>query len=398
MSTAVRAEPAPLIGRPTGSSLLDFELPDALLAREPPEARGLARDEVRLMVSDADDDTIDIATARDLPRYLAAGDLLVVNASATIAAALDGWRPATGGEPDEMIAVHLSTPAPSSTPAPDGDADDRRWVIELRRLTPNGTRPLLDARAGERICLRGGATATLLAPYSASPAADGSVPPNGKARLWVAELACPAGVLAYAGEHGSPIRYAYVPERWPLSAYQTVFATEPGSAEMPSAARAFTPELVERLESKGIGVAPLVLHTGVASLEVDEPPYPERFRVPLETADAVMRTRARGSRVIAVGTTVVRALETVASPDGRVRAGAGWTSLVISRERGVRAVDGILTGLHEPRASHLAMLEAIAGRQHLAVAYEAALRERFLWHEFGDLHLIMRRAREVHAD
>jgi S-adenosylmethionine:tRNA ribosyltransferase-isomerase len=180
-----------------------------------------------------------------------------------------------------------------------------------------------------------------------------------------------------------------VPERWPIEYYQTVYATEPGSAEMPSAGRAFTPELITALVARGIGIAPLVLHTGVASLESHEPPYEEYFRVPAETARAINAARTAGGRLIAVGTTVVRALETAAEPDGTVHPGEGWTRLVITPQRGVHAIDGILTGWHEPEASHLSMLEAIAGRRHLEVAYAAALEGRYLWHEFGDLHLIL---------
>jgi S-adenosylmethionine:tRNA ribosyltransferase-isomerase len=217
--------------------------------------------------------------------------------------------------------------------------------------------------------------------------------PNGQTRLWKAEFSYPGGALAYAWEFGSPIRYGYVRDRWPLAMYQTVFADEPGSAEMPSAGRPFTRELVERIRSRGVAIAPLTLHTGVASLESGESPYPERYRVPRETAIAVNRTRATGGRIVGVGTTVVRALEAVADVDGTVTAGEGWTDLVITPERGVRVVDALLTGFHEPRASHLAMLEAIAGRRHVAVAYDAAIRERYLWHEFGDVHLIMRRSR-----
>ena len=168
-----------------------------------------------------------------------------------------------------------------------------------------------------------------------------------------------------------------------------MFATEPGSAEMPSAGRAFTPRVVKRLERIGVRVVPLVLHTGVASLEADESPYPERFRVPVGTAEAVNQAHEAGHRVVAVGTTVVRALETVASLTGRVGQGEGWTDLVITPERGLYAVDAILTGLHEARSSHLAMLEALAGQRHVAVAYEAALENRYRWHEFGDLHLIL---------
>jgi S-adenosylmethionine:tRNA ribosyltransferase-isomerase len=203
-------------------------------------------------------------------------------------------------------------------------------------------------------------------------------------------------VLAYAEAFGSPIRYGYVGREWPLSYYQTVFAREPGSAEMPSAGRAFTVDIAQRLERMGVHIVPIVLHSGVASLEWDETPYPERYRVPRATAEAVNHARSAGKRVIAVGTTVVRALETVASDDGRVRSGCGWTDLVISPERRLHAVDALLTGLHAPRASHLWLLEAIAGRDHLASAYEAALSNRYLWHEFGDLHLIVRPAPLCH--
>jgi len=357
---------------------LDFELPEDLVAREPPEARGLARDGVRLLVSDPDTDDVRHATARDLPDFLECGDVLVVNASATINAALDGWRCERGSASEELVAVHLSSPVPWSD-------DDHRWVIELRRLTAEGTRPLLDARVGEHVRLRGGGSATLLAPFGERTPA----PPNGSVRLWEAHLTCPGGVMAYAEEFGAPIRYGYVRERWPLYMYQTMFAMEPGSAEMPSAGRPFTADIVMRLESKGVVVAPIILHTGVASLEAGEPPYPERFRVTGCTADAVNRARASRHRVVAVGTTVVRALETAASPDGTVSAAEGWTDVVVTPERGVRVVDALVTGFHEPRASHLALLEAFAGRRHLTIAYSSALERRYLWHEFGDLHLIM---------
>jgi S-adenosylmethionine:tRNA ribosyltransferase-isomerase len=199
----------------------------------------------------------------------------------------------------------------------------------------------------------------------------------------------PVAVEPYLTQHGAPIRYGYVHEAWSLEHYQTVFAVEPGSAEMPSAGRAFTPELVARLATRGVIFAPLVLHTGVASLEDHEPPYAERFAVPSSTASVVNAARADGRRVIAVGTTAVRALETVATPEGRVTQGQGWTELVISPVRPMRVVDGLLTGFHEPRASHLHMLEALAGRPHLQVAYGAALEQGYLWHEFGDMHLIL---------
>jgi S-adenosylmethionine:tRNA ribosyltransferase-isomerase len=347
---------------------------ESLAAHEPPEARGLPRDGVRLLISRIEDDGIGHARFRHFPDFLASGDVVVVNTSATINASLEGGRESAAGQPDEPIELHLSTPLPNRSPD--------QWVVELRHSSADGkTTPLLTARAGERLRLRSGAGALLLRPYG--------VTAGRKARLWEAELDCPGGVMAFAATHGSPIRYQYVPGRWPLSYYQTVFATEPGSAEMPSAGRAFTKRIVERLERNGVEVVPLVLHTGVASLESKELPYPERYRVPAGTAAVVNRARARGSRVVAVGTTVVRALEAVASPDGFVRPGGGWTDLVITPERGLYTVNAILTGLHEPSSSHLAILEALAGRHHVELAYQEALDRQYLWHEFGDLHLIL---------
>jgi S-adenosylmethionine:tRNA ribosyltransferase-isomerase len=205
----------------------------------------------------------------------------------------------------------------------------------------------------------------------------------------VASLSLPEPLAAYLARHGHPIRYGHVDGDWPLEAYQTVYAVEPGSAEMPSAGRPFTPELITRLVAHGIDVAPVVLHTGVSSLEAGERPYPERFRVPAWTAERIALAQRLGGRVIAVGTTVVRALETVALPFGHVEVDAGWTRHVVTPECGVRVVDGLLTGWHEPDASHLLLLEAIAGRALIEESYAAALDGGYRWHEFGDVHLIL---------
>jgi S-adenosylmethionine:tRNA ribosyltransferase-isomerase len=345
-------------------SKLDFEVSEALSAHEPPEVRGLARDQVRLMVSNLSDDSITHARFFDFPDFLETGDVVVVNTSATINAALE----AEIGSED--IILHLSTPLTGN-----------KWVVELRRHSPSGTVPLLDAREEEVVRLQANARAKLIEPYM-------SAFPGVPVRLWVAELSMPDHPIAFTARYGMPIRYGYVPKAWPLSFYQTIFADESGSAEMPSAGRAFTQEIVERLARKGVRILPILLHCGVSSLESHEPPYPERYRVARETAVAVNAARSRGNRVVAVGTTVVRALESVADADGRVRPVEGWTDLVITPERGLRVVDAMLTGFHEPKASHLFMLEALAGRDHLQLAYDAAISERYLWHEFGDLHLI----------
>lgn len=342
---------------------LDFELPAHLEASEPPEERGLRRDAVRLMVSSAGAGTVQHSVFRCLPAFLRPGDLLVINTSATINAALAATRP--DGSATEL---HLSTHLP-----------DGLWAVELR--SADAQRPII-LNAAETLSLPAGARARMLTPYRSGPGARPK-------RLWLAHLDLPADAPVYLEQHGFPIRYGYVRERWPLSAYQSVYATEPGSAEMPSAGRAFTPELLTSLVAGGIRIAPLLLHTGVASLEADERPYDELYRVPLATAQLVNATHEIGRRVVAVGTAVVRALETVTDEQGTVHPGQGWTNVVVTPERGARAVDGLLTGFHEPRSSHLAMLEAIAGRPHLELAYEAALSNGYLWHEFGDLHLIL---------
>jgi S-adenosylmethionine:tRNA ribosyltransferase-isomerase len=257
--------------------------------------------------------------------------------------------------------------------------------VELRQHSEKGTIPLLDAEAGEIIHLPARGAAMLVEPYLPATTAF----PGGPVRLWVANLAIPENVITYAARFGAPIRYGYVRKSWPLSFYQTIFAGESGSAEMPSAGRGFTHEMVERLKRNGVHIVPVTLHAGVSSLESHEPPYPERYRVPELTANVVNAARADGARIVAVGTTVVRALETAADEDGNVKSKTGWTDLVITPERGLRVVDAILTGLHEPRASHLSMLEALAGRDHIALAYDAAIQNHYLWHEFGDLHLIV---------
>jgi S-adenosylmethionine:tRNA ribosyltransferase-isomerase len=311
---------------------------------------------------------VDHASFADLPRLLAPGDVLVVNTSATLPAALPAQVAGEG-----RAELHLSTRLPGGL-----------WVVEPRRPGPGpeaASRPWLDAAVGTVFELPGGGRARLAVPAAAELA--------GPVRLWVAGLELPEALLPYLARHGRPIRYGYVPRPWPLAAYQTVFARHPGSAEMPSAARPFTAELVARLVSRGVTFAPFTLHCGVASPEAHEPPSAEWYRVPDATVAAVRAARQAGRRVIAVGTTAVRALETVTGPTGQVYPGEGWTELVIGPNRPLRVVDGIITGWHEPGASHLALLEAVAGRDLIVASYEAARREGYLWHEFGDSHLVL---------
>ena len=350
---------APMAVRPL-AGLHDFVLPPELEATRPPEARGVTRDAVRMMVARRGSGSIEHTTFTELPRLFAEGDLLVVNTSGTLAAEVPGVD--FGGQP---VQIHLSTELPANL-----------WTVELRRLG----RPVFTASAGDTVTLPAGGRLQLLTPYSQHP--EG-------VRLWVATLTTPVPLLTFLAVHGEPIRYGYVQGSWPISMYQNVYATEPGSAEMPSAGRPFTAEILTRLAARGVGVVPIVLHTGVASLDASEPPYPEPYRVSAATAHRINDVRRQGGTVIAVGTTVVRALETVVDLRGRLHAGSGWTETVITPDRVVRSVDGLLTGWHEPEASHLAMLEAVAGRTLLERSYAAALKEGYLWHEFGDVHLVL---------
>jgi S-adenosylmethionine:tRNA ribosyltransferase-isomerase len=355
---------------------LRFDLPADRSATEPPEASGHRRDDVRLLASWRGTGRIAHHRFGDLPDLLAPGDVVVVNTSGTLAAAVPATR--AGGQ---ALELHVSTRLPGAPASPPGAEP---WVVELRTPLDGGaSAPHRTATAGEVLALQGGGTAEVISPWPPSaPAVAGS-------RLWLAVLRTPAPVPAWLERHGRPIRYRYVDRDWPLSAYQTVFATEPGSAEMPSAGRPFTPELVTACAARGVLIAPLTLHTGVSSLERGEAPYPERYRVPDQTARLVNAVRWWGGRVVAVGTTAVRALETVAADDGTVVAGEGWTRLVVTPERGLHAVDGLITGWHEPEASHLQLLEAVAGSELLAASYAEALAHGYLWHEFGDSHLIL---------
>ena len=333
-----------------------------LEAHEPAELRGSGRDDVRMLVSDRATGAVTHAHFRDLPQFLRAGDLLVLNTSATLPAALTAIR-----DNGDAIALHWSTPLPGGLS-----------IVEPRAGVAAGfSRPAEAGRYthGESFTLPDG-RATLLAPYRDSQ------------RLWIAQLDIGLPIVEYLRRWGRPITYPYVERSFPIDAYQTVYADIAGSAEMPSAGRAFTRPMLACLRRGGVQLAKLVLHTGVASLELHERPYEEWYEVPLRTAERVRAAKARGGRVIAVGTTVVRALESSVDHNGDVVASRGWTDLVVTPERGVRVVDGLLTGLHEPRSTHLQMLEAIARRDVIDRAYAAALERGYLWHEFGDVHLI----------
>jgi len=327
----------------------------------PPEQRGSARHDVRLLVSGAHGHRH--ARFLDLPAVLTQGDLLVVNDSATIPASL----PANG--PLGRFRLNLST-----------CYAERLWLAEPRRSHAEpGPLPIV---AGS-VCLVG----------TARPVRVRFVAPHpGLPRLWF--VASERSLTPTVAADGEPIHYAYLQHPQPLTAYQSLFARLPGSAEMPSAARPFTEAVLVALRERGVEVATVTLHAGVSSLELEpaEPSgvvlYGEPFEVSARAAAQVNATRQAGGRVIAVGTTVVRALET-AWASGGVHAMRGFTRRYVHPADVRGAVDGLLTGFHEPASTHLALLTAVAGGDLVREAYREALDRRYLWHEFGDSHLLL---------
>lgn len=325
------------------------------------DARPRAREEVRLMVAEVATGRLSHQRFDDIHRWLRPGDLLVINVSATVPAALEG-ESAEG-----PVRLHLSSPVAGEV-----------WTVEPRRPAGPGSEPWLDFGGG-CVSLPGGAEARFLTRDSRSP------------RLWLTELHGLGPVPDYLEAHGRPIRYAHADSARPLAEYQTAYALVPGSAEMPSAGRPFSPELITRLVAAGVLIAPLLLHCGVASFEAGERPDTERYEVGETTARLVNQTRAAGGRVVAVGTTSARALETCADVGGEVHPGSGVTDLLITPQRGVRAIDGLISGWHETGASHLDLVEAVAGRELTLRAYGEARADGYRWHEFGDALLVLRR-------
>jgi S-adenosylmethionine:tRNA ribosyltransferase-isomerase len=332
-------------------------------APRPAEARGLARDEVRLLV--ATPDGLSHGRFRDLPAHLRAGDVLVVNTSATVAAEVDADL---DGNPVVLHVAHR--------------LDDGDRVVELR-TAPDASRSLLDARAGDVV--RVGDVRLVISEPWPGPA---SSPTGSGNRLW--RVSVRGDLDRQLDWNGRPIAYGYLDRRYPLADYQTVFGTRPGSAEMASAGRPFTHELVTRLVTGGVQVAPVTLHTGVSSQEAGEAPGPEWFEVTPTTARTINQARADGGRVVAVGTTATRAVESTVRGSSVV-AGRGWTERVVTPAAPPRVVDGLVTGWHDPMASHLLLVEAVAGARLTQAAYDAAVAEGYLWHEFGDSALLLRR-------
>jgi S-adenosylmethionine:tRNA ribosyltransferase-isomerase len=347
------------------SAPFSFTLPPELAAREPAERRGLSRDGVRLLVVSRHTGGVEHAQFRQLENYLRPGDLLVFNSSRTIPAILDGCVASAGQCVEVRLAEHLP---------------DDSWLALL--LCCGADRFGCGLREGMRIVFGGDLSAVV-------GERDWHIP-----RLWrIRFSASGTELFDLLYRLGRPVSYEHVSAPWRLDYYQTVYACEPGSAEMPSAGRAFSWRMLLGLRQRGVETARIVLHTGLSSyldddLDYKHPAPEEEYFISGAAADRVNGARESGHRVIAVGTTVVRALESAASPGGTVRPGHRYTRLRVTADHSLRAVDGLLTGLHEPEASHLDLLTAFLPAERIHGAYREAVRQRYLWHEFGDLNLI----------
>lgn len=345
------------------TATIDFELPKGLECPLPTEMRGISRDEVRLLVTNSSGD-VGHDHFYNLDKYLNSGDVLVVNSSGTRPSALPIVLPE-----HEKGMVHFSTRISA-----------REWLVEIRQVKHNETLRWANGRSGTQFLLPGGAKLYLKKSYYQD---------RQMINLWVAELRTRLDHDEYLSEYAQPIKYQQLDKPFPLDFYQTMFAFHSGSAEMPSAARAFTPQVMERLHQKGVLIAPILLHTGVSSLEEDEPPYPEYMEIDAVSASVINAAKKDGRNVIAIGTTAIRALESTTNSVGEVVPYKGHTSLYIDTGFEMQVADGMLTGFHEPRASHLKMLESLAGKSCVEQAYDLAIEHGYYWHQFGDLHLIL---------
>lgn len=337
---------------------LDFHLPDELNASHPPEKRGLRRDHVRMMVLDRTTGEFRHDQFNHLPNYLKPGDLIILNNSRTIPAALKGTWVRQLEQMAGQVEVRLAKRRNEDT-----------WDALIIANVVN---------IGDNFHFSTELSATIIGTYDNSPLKTIQFSKTG------------ADLFNTIYSLGEPIRYEYINEPWALDYYQTVFGSHPGSVEMPSAGRAFSWELLFTLMQGGVQIEYIQLHTGLSyfpdeEFETSPDDNYEDYHISERTMQKILETKASGKRVIAVGTTVVRALESAA----RNNALSGSTNLYINRHSNLKMVDGMITGLHEPKASHLEMLSAFISEQHLLCAYDEAIKSRYLWHEFGDMNLII---------
>jgi S-adenosylmethionine:tRNA ribosyltransferase-isomerase len=349
--------------RTVTKTIIRFELPEYLACPKPTEERNLLRDEVRLLVTTSSGQ-IDHTRFNRLDQYLNPGDVLVVNTSATVPSALPVTLPN-----GQKGMVHVSS-----------NINAHKWLIEIREVSGNKTIRWKEGEEGMILQLPSSASITLKQRYYKD---------QQLLDLWYAEFRSNEQPVKYMAVNAHPIKYEKLDAHYPMSYYQTFFSFYPGSSEMPSAGRGFTKTLVDRLLKKGVVFAPILLHTGISSLEENESPYPEYMEIDPVSASIINMAKNQGERIIAVGTTAIRAIETAVNGDGNLVPYQGKTELFINENYTMKIADGLITGFHEPKASHLHILKAVAGFDHIENAYQTAIKADYYWHQFGDLHLIL---------
>jgi len=335
----------------------DFHLPEELIGQRPVEPR----DSSRLLVLDRQGGAVEHRRFRDLTEYLRPGDALVVNETRVMPARLLGEREGTGGALEVLLLKRL---------------ERDRWETLVR--------PGKKARTGQRIRFGGGVlTGTVV----------GTTEAGGR----VIEFAYDGIFEAVLDRLGQMPLPPYIHERLEdPERYQTVYAREWGSAAAPTAGLHFTPELLGQLTNMGVGVHKILLHVGLGTFRpvqvenvLEHKMHSEFYTLSAATAEALNRARAGGGRIIAVGTTSVRTLETLATPEGAIEPGTGWTDIFLYPGYRFKAVDAMVTNFHLPKSTLLMLIAAFAGRERVLAAYADAVRERYRFFSFGDAMLIL---------
>ncbi|NNF38520.1 MAG: tRNA preQ1(34) S-adenosylmethionine ribosyltransferase-isomerase QueA [Gemmatimonadetes bacterium] len=359
----------------------DYALPPESIAERPASRR----DESRLLVLPRGGGTVGHRRFRDIVDLIAPGDLLVVNQSRVLPARLRGRKPT--GAPAEVLLLHPRLEAPGDGASSSGRAVDAGGAlagVAEARVWEALVRPGSKLKPGRVVEVGADLRVEILGP----------APGGGR----VVRLDTPLPVAEALERYGHVPLPPYITrddDESDRERYQTVYASTPGSIAAPTAGLHFTPELLADLESRGVRRTAISLHVGVGTfrpVEVDDPAehtmHAELYHVPEAAARAVSETRSRGGRVWAVGTTVVRTVESVATAEGGIRAGSGSTDLFIRPPFDFRVVDGLITNFHLPRSTLLMLVSAFAGRPATLDAYETAVRRGYRFYSYGDAMVV----------
>ncbi|WP_258359957.1 tRNA preQ1(34) S-adenosylmethionine ribosyltransferase-isomerase QueA [Moorella sulfitireducens (nom. illeg.)] len=336
----------------------DYNLPPDLIAQTPVEPR----DASRLLVLHRGRDYIEHRHFYNLPDYLREGDVLVLNETRVLPARLWGRRAGTGARIEVLLLTRR-------------DRDTWEALVRPARRVPLGT---------EIIFGRGELKARVTA-----VSGDG-----GRVLEFTYQEGSFEALLDRLGEMPLPPYIKAKPEE--PGRYQTVYARVDGSAAAPTAGLHFTPRLLEQLRDQGVQIIYLLLHVGLGTFRPvkvenieEHHMHAEYYEVTPEAATAINAARARGGRVVAVGTTVVRTLETVATGEGLIRPGKGWTDIFIYPGYRFKAVDCLITNFHLPKSTLIMLVSAFAGREKILAAYRTAIAEGYRFFSFGDAMLIL---------